>query len=576
MTQQYILNSAIPSTHFIEIEYSFSAKANNPKVYLPKWRPGRYELGNFAKNVQQIVFLDQEGEPLEFKKIETHTWTVSAKKGDVVTARYRYYAADLNAGSTFVSSQMLFVNPVNCLVYQEGALDEQAVLQCNVPARFKFATGLKSKTKGVFEVSDLHTLFDSPIMSGPKLHTHQLDFDGADCFLHFLDYDIPRNQKDRVIADFQKFFVTQYHQFKGFPTQDYHFLFMLTPFTAHHGVEHGNSTVIVLGPVYKVFESDYEEFMGISSHELFHTWNVKAFRDATMTPYNYQMENYSTMGYVAEGVTTWMGDLMLTRSGVFDTKTFLIKQLEGFIKRHIDNPARTNNSVAASSFDTWLDGYEAGVPGKKVSIYNEGALLAFCMDVLIAKHSKFKHTLMSVMRDMYEDESIRKNGYSEEVYIQLISKYAGKDLSGLFSKYVNGTEDYMNLIEEVFEFLNLELDLVPSTHIHESVFGMKLNHTDVKQIYRGSIAQKAGLWSGDKILSINTVEAGADLANWISFYQDEEINLVVSRGGRVFETKMKANGKTYFQVPSISISPEAFEDGSNLKNYIHWVPAKKK
>ena len=32
-------------------------------------------------------------------------------------------------------------------------------------------------------------------------------------------------------------------------------------------------------------------------------------------------------------------------------------------------------SVAASSFDLWLDGYEKGVPGRKVSIYNEGALL---------------------------------------------------------------------------------------------------------------------------------------------------------------------------------------------------------
>ena len=444
------------------------------------------------------------------------------------------------------------------------------------PARFKFASGLKKTAKGTFEVSNLHDLFDSPIMASQKLFTHQLDFDGVDCYMHFLEYDIPQNYLDRVIADFQKFFVTQYFHFKGFPTKDYHFLFMLTPFHAHHGVEHHNSTVIVLGPVYKVFESDYEEFLGISSHELFHTWNVKAFRDATMVPYDYQKENYSRLGYIAEGVTTYMGDLMLTRSGVFDTKSFLVKQLEDFVKRHIDNPAMGNNSVADSSFDTWLDGYEPGVPGKKLSIYNEGALLAFCMDVLIAKYSDFKYTLMSVLQEMYTDKDILENGYTEAKYKAIIEKLAGTSFDTLFTKYVNGTGDYLEIIEDVLDFLDMQMDMVPSAHVHESVFGIKLHGTEIKQVYRGSVAQKSGLWNGDKILSVNSIEAGADIANWIAFYKDEEINLSVSRAGRVTDVKMKANGKFYFQVPSISVMPEAFEEGSNLKKYIHWVPTKKK
>ena len=55
------------------------------------------------------------------------------------------------------------------------------------------------------------------------------------------------------------------------------------------------------------------------------------------------------------------------------------KELEKLLQRHFDNSGRFNYSVAQSSFDTWLDGYVAGSPNRKVSIYNEGALLSFCL-----------------------------------------------------------------------------------------------------------------------------------------------------------------------------------------------------
>ena len=63
------------------------------------------------------------------------------------------------------------------------------------------------------------------------------------------------------------------------------------------------------------------------------------------------------------------------------------KELNTQLQRHFDNSARFSYSVAESSFDTWLDGYEPGAPGRKVSIYTEGCLLAFVTDVLIMKGS---------------------------------------------------------------------------------------------------------------------------------------------------------------------------------------------
>ncbi|MDB2613503.1 hypothetical protein N9Y89_02330 [bacterium] len=84
-----------------------------------------------------------------------------------------------------------------------------------------------------------------------------------------------------------------------FSVDDYHFLFQITPYPSYHGVEHTNSTVILMGDKEDVFKTKYDNILGICSHELYHTWNIKAIRPKEMLPYDYTKENYSKLGYVA-------------------------------------------------------------------------------------------------------------------------------------------------------------------------------------------------------------------------------------------------------------------------------------
>jgi len=85
---------------------------------------------------------------------------------------------------------------------------------------------------------------------------------------------------------------------KAFPAKAYHFLFHILPFRTYHGVEHLTSTVITLGPGYNLMKGAlYEDLLGVSSHELYHAWNVKTIRPIEMYPYDYTQENYSKLGY---------------------------------------------------------------------------------------------------------------------------------------------------------------------------------------------------------------------------------------------------------------------------------------
>src|ERR1700683_1484667 len=97
---KYILSTPNPSSHFIEMEMIID-KIETEEVFvqLPSWRPGRYELGNFAKNIQKIKVTDSTGEPLMFRKITKDRWRVDCKGANAIHIRYNYYAAQLDAGA---------------------------------------------------------------------------------------------------------------------------------------------------------------------------------------------------------------------------------------------------------------------------------------------------------------------------------------------------------------------------------------------------------------------------------------------------------------------------------------------
>ena len=50
---KYVLSYTDPENHFIDFSLTVNGfSLDQIIVQLPAWRPGRYELGNFAKNIK--------------------------------------------------------------------------------------------------------------------------------------------------------------------------------------------------------------------------------------------------------------------------------------------------------------------------------------------------------------------------------------------------------------------------------------------------------------------------------------------------------------------------------------------
>ena len=58
----------------------------------------RYELGNFAKNIQSFKVFDVNDYPLKFEKITKDTWKVSTPNVSEIVVRYNYYSNEPQCG----------------------------------------------------------------------------------------------------------------------------------------------------------------------------------------------------------------------------------------------------------------------------------------------------------------------------------------------------------------------------------------------------------------------------------------------------------------------------------------------
>ena len=67
----------------------------------------------------------------------------------------------------------------------------------------------------------------------------------------------------------------------------------------------------------------YLGWLGLASHEFFHTWNVKRLRPVELGPFDYNDEVYTRSLWIAEGITDYYADLALHRAGLMSQAEFL-------------------------------------------------------------------------------------------------------------------------------------------------------------------------------------------------------------------------------------------------------------
>lgn len=540
-----------PHQHLIDFALHVPVRgAAALRFQLPAWRPGRYELQNFAANIQRIHAVDQSGNRLKMRRIARNTWEVTTQGVEQVILHYNYFAKQLDAGGSWLDERLLYINWINCTFYVEGRIGEPYEVHLHLPENYRISCSLPVTGLHRLRAIDFYELVDSPLLASADLLHCSYRTENCPAEFHIWFYGDCLPKWNKIIADFQAFTKAQVELFGDFPATDFHFQFIIAPWQVYHGVEHRNSTVIVLGP-HTDFDEQYfyDNILAIASHELFHFWNVCRIRPHELTPYDLTKEVYFPTGFAAEGLTTFYGDRMLYMSGVWSFERYL-EEINAQLKKYANNFGRKYMSLVEASYDLWTDGYTAGIPHRKVSIYNEGALAALLLHLWLLNCTEGKRSLDDVMRSLWQHYGTdNSKGYTLEDYKKIVSHIAGQPMDEYFNRYIEGTDDLAQAISQLADKMYCQAETVPAQHIWEQRFGMALEKQAgfllVTRIIPDSPADKV-LAVKDKILSVNDLVM-RDLAELsLNIEHCSNVKLTVNRDERLHHLVLQADGQEYF------------------------------
>ncbi|UII33551.1 M61 family peptidase [Fulvivirga ulvae] len=550
----YSIHLKNPLTHFFTVKLELD-KVNSESVLLelPIWRPGRYEAANYAKNIRGFNIENEDGEPLNYTKVNPSTWRVDTAGAGSIVVSYDYFAFKMDAGNSWYDESHIYINFINCMVYDAARLNEQCKVSIDIPKNYQVACGLEHDQQS-FVAQDYYELVDSPLMAGANLEHHEYKVDGYN--FHIWLNGEHTIKPEKLVSDFKKFTQVQVKEMEEFPEKEYHFLIEVLPYKFYHGVEHHDSTVICLGPGHALnTEDNYSQLLGVSSHELFHAWNIIKIRPQEMMPYQFNKSVVFPTGFVAEGFTTYYGDLFLARGGVFDRQWYF-SELNTLFRRHFSNYGRLNYSVVDSSLDLWIDGYAITTPERKSSIYVEGAMVALCLDLMIRQKSADQKSLDDIMRKLWSLYGKTGKGYSYENIKEVSESVYSADLSDFFDAHVKGKESKKVLINDLLNYVGCQLLEKDSENDLEKYFGIRIAEPNgslkITQIAPGSVGENY-FSLNDEILSIN--DQKLDIEN-INQFGASSYEFLVRRNYKDITIKLKPGENKYFHQYTIEPLPE--------------------
>ena len=449
-----------PQTQTVEISVEVqTAGAEQLDFVLPTWRPGRYLVLDFAGALSRVSATDGEGNALPLRKLDKTTWRVRTNAARIVRLRYRIYANELSSRTRHVDDSHAFLSGSIVFMYVRGRRNEPVKLLVDAPPGWRTSTGLDPApdAPSAFIAPSYDVLIDAPLEIG----THAVHkFEVKDVPYELAVWGGAKYDADELVAEFKTLVAAQVDFWGSVPYGRYVFLLHATS-GAGGGTEHLNSTIMQTGRDFAANDKNRRRFLGLVSHEFFHTWNVKALRPAGLSPYDFVHENYTDLLWVAEGTTSYYGPLLLVRAGLKKPKRYLedlAKSIDSYRKR----PGRNVQSLEMSSFDVWtkFNKPSPDAANTTVSFYRKGALVSLLLDLEIRRRSENAGSLDEVLRRLYERFPLSGPGYTRDDLIQTVNEIAGDDLTQFFNRYVAGTHELP--FEKLLARAGLELKEEPN------------------------------------------------------------------------------------------------------------------
>lgn len=423
---------------------------------LPKVIPGTYMVSNFGKYIEGFRAFDYNGNEMPVTKLDSNSWSIAnATKLDKVS----YWVNDtfdqeviggigqdepFSPAGTNIEPDDYLLNLHGFVGYFDSLQNTQYTINVTAPAIFERSsalpeTSIKSGPMGktittTYRASRYFDVTDNPMMFG-KLSKEE--FQVGDISVGLSVYS-PNNlhSASSIKATIYKMMQAQKQYLGDLNTTPKYDIFLYLSTQGEDApkgfgaLEHHKSTVVVF-PENSPADALATSITDVISHEFFHIVSPLSIHSEDIQYFNFNTPTFSKHLWMYEGVTEYFANHFQVYEGLIESDEFYSRMI-GKIKmsRMMDD---------TMSFTTMSENVlDEPYSNNYLNVYQKGALIGMCIDILMREESNGKRSMLSLMKDLSVKYGVNKP-FNDDTLIDEITKMTYPSVGEFFQKHVVGT-----------------------------------------------------------------------------------------------------------------------------------------
>ena len=383
--------------------------------FLPKVVQGTYAVSDFGKFVDDFKAYDYSGNEIDAKKLDTNTWLITnAKQLDKISYHVNdTYDIENSGQETPFSPSGTNIEPENFVLNLHGFIgyfdvlkNNQYTLDVKAPTSMKRTSALQKVnaitnddgtiTTDQYFAARYFEITDNPMMYG---NLDVEEFQVGDIKIVLSVYSPngvhTASKIKETVFKMMKAQKTYLGDINSTPRYDiYLYLASGGEFSpkGFGALEHHTSTVVVL-PEQIPDEALASAMIDVVSHEFFHIVTPLSVHSEDVHYFDYNDPTFSKHLWMYEGVTEYFATLFQVNQGLVEESEFYEK-----IMGKIASAGGFDDTMSFTEMSENI--LEEPFASNYVNVYEKGALIGMCIDILLREESNGNRGILSLMKEL--------------------------------------------------------------------------------------------------------------------------------------------------------------------------------
>jgi len=560
---------------------------------LPRVIQGTYSVSDFGKYVESFVAFDYKGNELPVKKLDVNSWSISnAKNLDKIV----YYVNDtfdievsggigkdtpFSPSGTNIEDTNYVLNLHGFIGYFDSLKNNQYKLAVTAPSDFIRTSALQEVSKTTSEDKSAITsnylapryfdITDNPMFYG-ELDVEE--FQVGDIKIVLSVYSPNKVHSAAKLKTVVEKMMQAQKTFLGDvdSTSRYDIYLYLAGQNEESpkgfgALEHHTSTVVVL-PEAMPDDALAEAMVDVVSHEFFHIVTPLSVHSEDVHYFDYNKPTFSKHLWMYEGITEYFATLFQVDQGLVEVDDFYTK-----LMTKIKTASGMNDAMSFTKMSENV--LEEPYKSQYLNVYNKGALIGMCMDILLREESNGQRGILSLMKELSNKYGQNKP-FEDDKLISEITAMTYPSIGAFLQKHVVG-DTPINYVE-FFNKAGLEVaELKVKTNYiqNDGAFIFLPNQATGEIAFSDAVKFNSfwaenGVQSGDIIKTIdgtalNFTNAQEVLTKVFMWQPGQDVDVRLDRNGQEVTVKTKLT-QSYTTGQSLKETSNANEAQKKLRN----------